>query len=218
MPPTGSTPQFDTAEYSSAGEVCKFCKQALTGDYYRLNGITACASCTQQVRGQRPLDTPPAFIKAVVFGIGAAILGCALYAGFTIVTHIYIGFVSLGVGWLVAKAMEQGSGGIGGRRYQIVAVALTYLAVSMAEIPIALHAADRDLSALAVAASWGRFLMIGIASPFAELSENPVNGILGLVILFVGMRIAWRMTAGPKLEILGPFRTSSVGTLPTSVT
>ena len=164
------------------------------------------------------VDTQPAFIKAVVFGIGAAILGCALYAGFTMVTHIYIGIISLGVGWLIAKAMKQGSDGIGGKRYQIVAVVLTYLAVSMAEVPIALYAADKNLSALAIPALYGRFLMFGISSPFAELGRNPFNGILGLVILFVGLQIAWKMTGGPKLEILGPFRVSSVGTLPTSVT
>jgi hypothetical protein len=212
---TGSTPQFKTAEYSSAEEVCKSCKQPLTGDYYRLNGMTACASCTQQVKGQMPIDTQPAFLKAIVFGIGAAILGCALYAGFTIVTSIYIGIVSLAVGWLIGKAMKAGSGGIGGKRYQIVAVVLTYLAVSMAEVPIAIHGAGKSLSVLMNPALIGRILYYGISSPFTELS-NPVNGILGLVILFVGIRIAWRLTAGPKLEILGPFRASSVGTLPTS--
>ncbi len=213
---TGSTPQFNTAEYSSAEETCKSCKRPLSGDYYKLNGITACASCTQQVRRQMPVDTQPAFLKAIVFGIGAAILGCALYAGFTIVTNIYIGIVSLAVGWLIGKAIKMGSGGVGGKRYQIVAVVLTYLAVSIADVPIAIHAAGKDLSVLVNPAWFGRILVFGISSPFTQLS-NPVNGILGLVILFVGIRIAWRLTAGPKLEIQGPFRASSVGTLPTSV-
>ena len=212
---TGSTPQFNTAEYSSAEEVCKSCKQPLTGDYYRLNGMTACASCTQQVKGQMPIDTQPAFLKAIVFGIGAAVLGCALYAGFTIVTSIYIGIVSLAVGWLIGKAMKAGSGGIGGKRYQIVAVALTYLAVSMAEVPIRLHFTGEGLSELSDPSRLGEFLGKGLASPFSDL-KNPFNGLLGLVILYVGMQIAWKLTAGPKLEILGPFRASSVGTLPTS--
>src|SRR5277367_2532034 len=106
MSSTGPTPQFNTAEYSSAGEVCKSCKKPLSGDYYRINGMTACANCTQQVRGQMPVDSQPAFLKAIVFGIGAAILGCVLYAGFTIVTGIYIGIVSLAVGWLIGKAMK----------------------------------------------------------------------------------------------------------------
>src|SRR5450432_3030481 len=110
MSSTGSTPQFNTAEYSSAGEVCKSCKKPIAGDYFRINGMTACGNCTQQLRGQMPVDTQPAFLKAVAVGIGAAILGSALYAGFTIVTSIYIGFVSLAVGWLIGKGMKLGSG------------------------------------------------------------------------------------------------------------
>jgi hypothetical protein len=48
----------------------------------------------------------------------------------------------------------------------------------------------------------------GLASPFLEL-QDPVHGVIGLVILFVGIRIAWSMTAGVKLDILGPFKTTS---------
>jgi hypothetical protein len=57
--------------------------------------------------------------------------------------------------------------------------------------------------------------LLGLASPFLEL-QNPVNGILGLVTLFVGIRIAWQLTAGPKLEILGPFENNSPGALPSA--
>jgi len=32
-----------------------------------------------------------------------------------------------------------------------------------------------------------------------------VSGLIGLVILFVGIRIAWTMTAGNPVEIAGPF-------------
>jgi hypothetical protein len=217
MSSTGPTPQFNTAEYSSTGEVCKSCKKPLSGDYYRINGMTACANCTQQLRGQMPVDSQPAFLKAIVFGIGAAILGCVLYAGFTIVTGIYIGIVSLAVGWLIGKAMKAGSEGIGGQRYQVAAVVLTYLAVCLAEVPIRLHAHGEEFSQLANPARFFEFLIGGLTSPFSGLS-NPLNGILGLVILFVGLQIAWKLTAGPKLQILGPFQASTVGTLPTSAT
>jgi hypothetical protein len=45
---------------------------------------------------------------------------------------------------------------------------------------------------------------MGLASPFLGMS-SPVNGLIGLVILFVGIRIAWAMTAGSPVEITGPF-------------
>ena len=40
---------------------------------------------------------------------------------------------------LGGKAMHLGSRGVGGRRYQLVAVLLTYLAVSLSAVPIAIH-------------------------------------------------------------------------------
>jgi hypothetical protein len=46
--------------------------------------------------------------------------------------------------------------------------------------------------------------VLGLASPFLEL-QDPFHGVIGLVILLVGIRIAWQLTAIPKIEILGPF-------------
>jgi hypothetical protein len=50
-----------------------------------------------------------------------------------------------------------------------------------------------------------RLALLGLASPFYELSGNPFWGVMGLLILFFGMRIAWRMTAGRESGIEGPF-------------
>lgn len=61
----------------------------------------------------------------------------------------------------------------------------------------------------------GALVLLGLASPFLELA-SPVNGALGLVILFVGMNIAWRLAAGPKIDILGPFATGVSAPPPTT--
>jgi hypothetical protein len=120
------------------------------------------------------------------------------------------------VGFIVGKAMSVGSGGVGGRRYQIVAVLLTYLAVSLSAVPIAIHqmrqhraqvqsteAAAPQSGAANVAKAAGVLALIGIASPFLDL-QDPVHGIIGLVILFVGIRFAWRFTAGRTVTVSGP--------------
>jgi hypothetical protein len=146
----------------------------------------------------------------------------------------------------VAKAMLMGSGGIGGRKYQITAVLLTYMAVSLSAIPIYIHqmknenagakpqraqqapkaepaasesnagetaepgsqaapSEETQKPAMPFFAAMGLLVGIGLASPFLELAD-PVHGIIGLVILFVGMNIAWRMTAGSaKAAIEGPY-------------
>jgi hypothetical protein len=57
-----------------------------------------------------------------------------------------------------------------------------------------------------MASAIGYLVMIGLASPFLELSSSPFNGLIGIVILLVGIRISWRMTRGhPPLVVDGPF-------------
>jgi hypothetical protein len=51
----------------------------------------------------------------------------------------------------------------------------------------------------------GRVALLGLASPFIQLSGSPLWGAIGLLILFWGIKIAWRTTAGRRLEIYGPF-------------
>jgi hypothetical protein len=47
-------------------------------------------------------------------------------------------------------------------------------------------------------------LFFGIASPFMELA-SPGSGIIGLVILFVGLSIAFRLTKAKPLNVDGPY-------------
>lgn len=133
-------PQFGTLEQSTPrGDSCKLCRQPITGPYYRARGNIVCGSCADRIKREQPQDSHAAFVRGLLFGMVGALLGLVLYAGFTILTGIEIGFVSLAVGFIVGKAIIVGSGGMGGRRYQIAAVLLTYAAVSLASIPIAIH-------------------------------------------------------------------------------
>ncbi|MGA2982367.1 MAG: hypothetical protein ABSG32_01060 [Terriglobia bacterium] len=234
-------PQFRTAEYSGqpGSDRCKFCNQPITGSYFRVNRSTACATCVEQVKLKIPKDNHAVFTRGLLFGVGGAILGLILYAVFGIVTGWMIAYVSLAVGWIVGKAMMMGSGGIGGRRYQIAAVILTYAAVSVAAIPIGISQSSKARTRTSMEqsrsvqspggqsstdvtpapeqnpptakrpANWGRALvmlpLVGLASPFLEL-QDPFHGLIGLVILFVGMQFAWKITRGISLQILGPFK------------
>lgn len=197
------TPQFATAEYRSSGPnmTCAGCRQPVGGSYFKIKGAPVCAGCTERIRAQVPRDSHAAFARALVFGIAGALVGLALYVIFAIATGLIIGYVSLAVGYLVGKAMHMGSGGVGGRRYQVVAVLLTYFAVSMSAVPIAIEQAGHmTISGKVVA----ELALAGVASPILELWE-PVHGLIGLIILFVGIRFAWRFTAAPTLNVSGPY-------------
>jgi hypothetical protein len=222
-------PQFATAEYSSqAGAAnCKSCGKALAGAYYRANGVPVCGACAQRIKALAPVDSHSAFVRGICLGVGGAILGLALYVGFALATGWIVGFVSLAVGYIVGKAIVLGSGGVGGRRYQIAAVLLTYIAVSMAAVPIALSQQMKQKSAqqqtqagdvaptakpkMGLLRAIGVLTMIGLASPFLDLA-NPAHGVIGLIILFVGIRIAWRLTASRAVSISGPISDTAPAT------
>lgn len=243
-----TTPQFETAEFQNkpGTDTCTVCKQPISGSYFRVNNQMVCSACTERLKSSIPKDSHGAFARAVTFGAGAAVVGLVLYAVVGIVTGLMIGYVSLAVGWLVGKAMMKGSGGLGGRRYQIVAMLFTYAAVSMAAIPMTIVEFSKEKKSRAegkvqtaqptdnanpqspaaeegqatasnqesrttekrmgFAAAIGYLALLGLASPFLELGSSPLNGLIGLVILFVGIRIAWQLTRGhPPLVVDGPF-------------
>ena len=196
----------------------------------------ACSKCAAEASNGQPANSHAAFMRGLLLGVGAAVIGLVLYASFTILTDLYLGYIALGVGWFVGKAMMKGSHGMGGRRYQIAAVLLTYFAISVAEIPIWIAVsmkhptpatqtqrstdAGGDSSPATDANSNPpepalrgkptfvklavQLLFIGLASPFLEL-RDPLHGVIGLVILFVGLRIAYTMTAAKPLEVDGPY-------------
>jgi hypothetical protein len=241
------TPQFGTAEYvgTPGGDHCQFCHQPIGGTYFRANGAMACPSCAEKMRGERERDSHAAFVRGLTAGIGAAVAGLISYAVISIILQGWvISYMSFAVGWLVGTAMMKASGGIGGRRYQIAAVALTYAAVSMAAVPIWMYFANKErpkqteqqkLQAeqrqlenetgqpedsrghepepaprprLTLGQWLGRVALLGLASPFLQLRGDPFWGAMGLIILFVGIRIAWRITAGKNSAIYGPFTDS----------
>lgn len=235
------TPQFSTAEYQEqpGSDKCKTCNQPIAGQYYRVNGAVTCAACVESARIMGPQESPGALGRAVLFGIGGAIVGLILYSAVGILTGLTIGYASLAVGYIVGRAVMMGSRGIGGRSYQITAVVLTYAAVSMSAIPFMMSQISKDaknkganpaqvepanpsvettvtppgtpeeppsqVTPLGFGTAIAVLALIGLASPFLELA-SPISGLIGLVILFVGVRIAWSMTAGNKIEILGPFK------------
>jgi hypothetical protein len=203
--PAKQPPQFTRAEYtqSTAAPSCQICLSSLKHEFFKINGRSVCPDCAAKAKAGQATDGHAPFAQGLLYGAGAAFLGLALYAGFTIATHFYLGYVAVAVGWLVGKAMMKGSNGVGGRRYQIAAVALTYGAISLASIPIMIA----DI-APAQEVDWvgklPQLIIWGIFSPFIEVTSG-LFGIIGLIILFAGIRFAWRVTAAKRFVVAGPY-------------
>jgi hypothetical protein len=228
---------FDRAEFHSdppPPDSCAICQRGLATEYFRVGGHLACRPCADQAQSVVLPDSHKAYSRALLFGIGAAIAGCV---GYTLMamTGFMIGYVAIGVGWLVGKAMKAGSHGRGGRRYQITAALLTYAAISMSFVPIAIrdlsqhgpattaaeqHAAEHPGSQTSnqtapqkpAPLTAGGFLKaiailfgIGLISPFLMLAGSFGHGLFGLFFLFIGIQTAVVLTKKHQVEVDGPF-------------
>ena len=143
----GDLTSFDFAHGGAAGApVCTSCSKPIADVYHEANGAGVCSRCraTMEV-GQRTGGGVGAFVRATALGGGAAAVGAAAYFAVAYFTGYELALVSIAVGWLVGRAVQIGSRGRGGRRYQALAMALTYAAIVITYIPAAMIRLDPSL-------------------------------------------------------------------------
>lgn len=134
--------------------VCVACKNAVTTDYFHLNGKVTCARCRNAI--ESAVATPKgagAFGRAAGLGLLAAIAGAAIYYGVIALLDLEIGIVAILIGYMVGWAVRKGANGRGGRRFQVLAIVLTYWAVGLAYMPIFMKASGKSERTRAAATS-----------------------------------------------------------------
>jgi hypothetical protein len=240
MNPTGSDLRFDRATYTKGpdtGVPCASCKGALGDSYWRWQQHTICGRCREGIARQlADSQSNKRLAKAVLTG-GATALACGIaYAMFVSATHIQFALATIGIAFVIARVVRKASGGIGGTRFQVVAVALTYLSATMGYIP-GIWGALRDASAKHHAAeaaskdspSSPEAAATSSSAPEAAKPKPSVGGLLvavawlvglmlaapfleateaplGLLIVGFGLWEAWKLSRGPPARLEGPFR------------
>ncbi|HTQ06106.1 MAG TPA: hypothetical protein VMI54_19725 [Polyangiaceae bacterium] len=124
------------------------------------------------------------------------------------ITGYEFSIVAILVGVVVGAAVRHGAGGSGGRRYQELAVFLTYSAIALANIPpILAEIAARAPPAPAlqptftgIVQSW--LLIVGLAYALPFLSGT--GGLMRLGMIGIGLLNAWNQTAARRPTVLGP--------------
>lgn len=230
-PPPPEALQFTRAEPAAAAAAnqprCVACKSPLADTYFHVHGRQVCPACTQRIEAHQQAPPAHSLLKSALYGGGAALAGCILYAGVEFVTGWEIGIIAIVVGYMVGKAIRHASGGLGGRPQQVLAVLLTYFAISFSYVGVAIahNVKDRaavqqtsadavnpvqteehptaDTGALVLSLAW-----LGLAAPFLALS-NPMN-LISLFIIFIGLRQAWALTGRSNLVITGPYPVASL--------
>jgi hypothetical protein len=234
-PAVGQALQFDRAISEPAGVppspvvVCAACKLTITTQYYDVNGRSLCGTCraTAAAAARTPKGIA-AFLKAAAFGAGAGVVGAAIYYAVIAIAHLEIGIVAVLIGYMVGYSVRRGVGGRGGRRFQVLAAALTYVAVALAYTPVAIQEARRETKPAAQTTavdtqgaeppaparrSTARFVLsviilsgLMLALPVLVVIGSMPSGLISAVIIFIGMRQAWKMTGAPIMRVAGPYR------------
>jgi len=233
-----AVPQFTSGPVATTpGVTCTMCQCGISTEYFDVNGQSVCASCRTQLAEMS--ETPrglKSFAKAGLFGLGAAVAGAILYYAVIAITNFEIGIVAIAIGYMVGWSVHRGAGDRGGRRFQVLALVLTYWAVGLAYTPLTFQDMvdeDRQQQAAEVTAAQTG----GSASPSSD-SDAPINipltlgflfgfslalpvlavisslpgGLISAAIIAFGMQQAWRMTGVPPLQISGPYQISGAST------
>ena len=154
-PGTDAGLQFDRVQTGTtnagtaapSGVVCQSCGAAIRTSYFSLGEASICGLCRANFEeAVERSQSWPTFFKASLYGLVAAILGAIIYYGVIAITNLEIGLVAILIGYMVGFAIRKGALGFGGLRYQILALGLTYLAVSLAYVPLAFQAALGEVS------------------------------------------------------------------------
>jgi hypothetical protein len=224
-----------TAVTPAAGVVCAACQTPIPTEYFDLGGHVVCGRCRQRLEmaAETPRGALPLLVAGAC-GLGAGIVGAIIYYSVIAIAHLEIGIVAILIGYMVGYAVRRGAGGRGGLRFQILAVGLTYLSVAFAYTPLVVSAArDHRAGQATTAASGTSSTDAGVATgrrtdpaprpigglqliavltafvvtlPVAIVLGNLPSSLITVVIITIGMRQAWRMTAAPILEFRGPYR------------
>ena len=202
--------QFEKAEFNDHKALgnCVMCTKVLADQYWHANGQNICPNCAANIEFTQQAPARAVLAKGALYAAGAAI-GCAIaYAAILIITKYELALISIAVGWLVGKAVRQGTGGQGGRAVQYIAVAATYIAISGSlffQIAYSLFQEGKTASL----SGYFTLAIVSLGKPFFELSEG-FQGILGVAILFFGLHQAWQQTRGIEITLAGPYPVQTV--------
>lgn len=235
--------QFDRVEYASTPTTtaCANCRKAIVQSYYELNGKFICSNCHQALtQGGADDDRMLRVGRAAMAGLGAAILGAFVWWGVRKLTGYEVGLISIGIGIAVGKAVRWGSHHRGGWAYQLLAILLTYSAVTMNYVPDIIQGAMKanekqtnvaktgttpqpavqkaNAAAPAEDAPGFGTLLLAIAGLIAIAAAAPflagIDNIIGIAIIAFGLYEAWKINKRVPLTFTGPFSVAPAASAP----
>jgi hypothetical protein len=237
LPVTSEVPRFDVVEaITPVGTApCAECRGPIADTYFEADDTVICAACQKRIASAPPNHPTGGIGRALGLGILAALGGAAAYFTLLATTGREMTVLILLLGFLVGKAVRIGAHGRGGRRFQWLAVILTYLSISATYVPFVMKGYSAT-SALAVTEAFAmptpeaRFLSVAAAPPAPVIAAAPSLGstavgfggllllavaapllegasnLFGLIFTLAALAQAWRMNRSTTRVITGPYR------------
>ena len=239
LPIDRDVPAFDVVDAVTpvGAAPCAECRGAIVDTYYEAEERVICASCHARLTSGESLTAASgSFSRALGFGVLAAVASAAGYVALLATAGRELTLALFLVGLMVGKAVRVGARGHGGRRFQWLAVVLTYLAVATTYVPFLLKGYSR-VSLAASASATGevfldpgaRFLTVA-ATPLPATTPAPslgraavgfgallllavaapvlesANNVVATLVMFAAIVQAWRMNRRVNRTITGPYR------------
>jgi hypothetical protein len=226
--------QFDKVDLAGPGEArsCRSCTRAIEGEYFEIARNVICGACAGALAGSK--QGRGAFGRAVLYGVGAALLGTIAWYAIVKLTDREFGLLAIAVGLFVGTAVKKGARGLGGWRYQALAMALTYVSITASYVPLVVKgiveagspgratgeapaAAPQDFAgpsndggakptAGEKSGAGAVVLALGLVLglAFAAPFLGGTSNIMGILIIGFGLYQAWKINR--RVPLSGPFR------------
>jgi len=214
----GAEMQFDKVDLPGTGEAqsCRSCKRPIEGEYFEIARNVICGDCAGALAGSK--QGRGAFGRALLYGVGAALLGTIAWYAIVKITDREFGLLAIAVGLFVGTAVKKGARGLGGWRTQALAMALTYVSITASYVPLVIKGlaeAGAEKTAASSASPSSRapdeapFSTRGAADP-TDVAKNegdakPQTGA-GAVVLALGLVLGLAFAApflGGTSNIMG---------------
>jgi len=148
---TGPAPiQFDNAEYGQGpsapgGVMCAACKQPIVDQYFEAASQVLCGNCASMLKagpqgGSRIWRT----IEALMLGAIGGTIGAVIWFLIRKFSGYELGLIAILVGVFVGGGVRKGSRARGGWFYQLMAIGLTYLAITSTYVPLVIEDYDNE--------------------------------------------------------------------------
>ena len=244
MPPTPvfsiatDVPRFDVVDaITPVGTApCGDCGARIVDTYFETDNGVMCAACHTRLSTTAATGNERHLGRAVAFGVVAALASASAYFALMAVAGREMTVLLLLIGFGVGTAVRVGARGRGGRRYQWLAVALTYFAIATTYVPFVMTGFSAQSMATTEALLPPNLdaRYIGVApTPVAAMSSessapslgSTAAGFGGLLLLSLAAPLlegatnllrllftlgalaqAWRMNRSTARVITGPYR------------